>query len=260
MFTITFDAKQRFGDIFGEFSKAVQRSAELALDRTVVEMRNKIRPALSLYFDRPTPYTLNSLQITKTQGHVLQASVWFKQPSMMRQHYLVPQVEGGMRPQKHFEQQLDDGFYMPSLRAVNAYGNLPYGRIVQILSVLGMAEYAGGYTANLSARSAKRNRNDRDYVLFKQAHGRLPAGVYQRLQTGPGFGAKTKKTLPFGAYQRGQTRGKFSSVVRARRLSAVLLRINQPTYTKRFPFYEMGGAVANARLWPIFLEEMANRR
>lgn len=260
MLIVTFDIK-RYGIALGEFTKAMQRAAELALDRTVVEMRDKIKGQLPSIFDRPTPYTLNSLQVTKTQNHVLQASVWFKQPDVIRrQHYLVPQVKGSLRTQKHFEEQLNDTFYEPARKAVNTYGNLPYGRIVQILSIMGKAEYTSGYNANLSSSSARINRKNRDYVLLTKSHGRLLPGVYQRVQTGPGFGHKTKKTLPFGTWQRGKSRGQFSSVVRARGLTAVLIQIRQPKYTKRFPFNELGMSVANARLWPIFLQELAKRQ
>jgi len=50
-------------------------------------------------------------------------------------------------------------------------------------------------------------------------------GVYQRYQTGVGFGAKTKRTMldRSKAWQKGRTRGRFASVIRARGLRPVLL-------------------------------------
>lgn len=113
---------------------------------------------------------------------------------------------------------------MPGRSAkLDRYGNLPYGTVVQILSVLRAAEYMSGYNANITQRSKKRNRKARDYVIFRNRKGKLPAGVYERVKTSQGFGGKTAKTLPFGAWQKGRGRGKFSSVVRARGLKLILV-------------------------------------
>src|SRR5574340_131161 len=86
--------------------KSAGRAAEIALDKTAQAIRNEVRDEMRRVFDRPVPYTLNSLQITPTKGHNMQAAVWFKDPERMRQHYLVPQVEGGPRQLKGLERAI----------------------------------------------------------------------------------------------------------------------------------------------------------
>jgi hypothetical protein len=258
MFEVKVD-KSQVEKLARQFPAQVMRAAEISLDKTADAIRDAERAELPKVFDRPTPYTLNSLKVTKTQGHNMTACVWFKEPDRMIEHYLVPQVFGGPRRQKGFERAFG-GYFVPSkAESLDRYGNMPYGRIVQILSVLGRAEYKAGYSANVTARSRKRNRKPRDYVLLTNQHGKLPAGIYQRFQTGAGFGAKTKKTLPFGEYQKGATRGKFSSVVRARGLRPVLIQVKRPGYSKRLPFFEIGRQVFDRQFNATFLSEFGKQ-
>ena len=233
------------------------RAAEKAIDKTAFAVRAEVRAEMPKVFDRPTPYTLNSLRVETTRSHNMEAKVWFKEPDRMVQHYLVPQVEGGQRKLKGFERALDQTPFVPARVGpkLDRYGNLPYGRIVQILSVLGRAEYVAGYAANITGRSKKRNRKPRDYVQLKQRHGKLPPGIYERFQTSVGFGAKTKKSLPFGEHQRGRTKGRFSSAIRARGLRPILVEAKQMHVRPRLPFYEIGARVVATRLRAIFEAE-----
>jgi len=208
--------------------KQASRAAEIALDFTAKAIRDDLKKEMRTVFDRPTPFTLNSLQVTPTRGHNMQASVWFKEPARMGQHYLVPQVEGGARKLKGFERGVDLGELIPTRigAKLDRYGNISAGQIKQIMSVLGKAETSAGYMANITARSRKRNTKERDYVVIDgQQRGRLPLGVYQRVQSGVGFGAKTKRTFldRSKSYQKGRTRGRFASVIRARGLKPILL-------------------------------------
>lgn len=206
--------------------KQASRAAEMALDYTAKAGRDAIKQEMPRVFDRPTPFTLNSLKVTPTRNHNMQASIWFKEPDRMSEHYLVPQVEGGKRNLKGFERALGNKEFVPAIGAKrNQYGNVSPGQIRQLLSVLGRAERFSGYSANITSRSRRANRKERDYVLITKRRGRLIPGVYQRFQTGAGFGAKTKRTFAdqSRSYQKGRTRGRFSSVVRARGLRPVLL-------------------------------------
>jgi hypothetical protein len=54
--------------------KNIQRAMELSIDRTLDEIKDSVWSQLPKFFDRPTPYTLNSLQVTKTQGHNMRGS------------------------------------------------------------------------------------------------------------------------------------------------------------------------------------------
>jgi hypothetical protein len=270
MIDIRVDTKE-LRKLASDAPKAFQRAAEKALDETADAIKKAQYAELPRVFDRPTPYTMGSLKVMKTQRHVLEAKVWFKEPMGRKQHYLLPQVEGGSRPFKGFEVALGLGqFFAPPSKPssvsgrgarINAYGNISPGQLRQVLSVLGRAEQTAGYSANITAQSAKRNRKPRDYVLIRTRHGNLAPGVYQRYQTSAGFGAKTKRTLGFGEWQKGRTVGKFSSAIRARGLAPVMYLIKKPTYKKRYQFYEIGKQIASQVLSRKFSEVFnASRR
>lgn len=206
------------------------RAAEQALDETAVFIRDAVKVEMKMVFRNPVNYTLNSLKVTKTKGHNMRASVWFKDPDRFNvQHYLVPQVMGGKRRLKGFEHalipELGKEEYIPGKGArLDSHGNISVGQIRQFMSVIGIAERTAGSTQNMTARSSKRNKKPRDYVIIKRGNrGHLPPGVYERYQSGVGFGAKTKRSLPFGEWQRGRTRGRFSSVIRAKGLRGIVI-------------------------------------
>lgn len=254
MITITIDDKQVKG-MLKAMPKQASRAAEQALDFTAVRIADEVRTQMLRRFDRPTQYTLNSLKVTKTRNHNMMASVWFKDPDRMGQHYLVPQVDGGKRKLKGFERGLGGHEYIPGVGAkIDSHGNVSPGQIKQIMSVLGRAETSAGFSANLTASSAKRNKKSRDYVVISKGNrGRLAPGVYQRYQTGVGFGAKTKRSLPFGEWQKGRTRGRFASVIQARGLRPIFLQGRTGKAIKPLlPFYELAHAEYNRRFPTAF--------
>jgi len=165
------------------FPAKAMRAAEQALDATAREIKKEVSGEMRKVFDRPVPYTLNSLQMTPTRNHNMQASVWFKDPDRMREHYLIPQVEGGPRKLKGFERWLGDDEYVPGHGAkMDRYGNISAGQIRQVMSVIGKAQMVAGFSANITDRSKKRNTKQRDYVYLPKGSrgGVLPPGVYQR--------------------------------------------------------------------------------
>ena len=244
--------------------KEAGRAAVVAINKTTYRTYDAVGKALPHVFDRPAPYTLTSLKYTKasfSQGR-MEGSVLFREPDRMGEHYLLPQVEGGQRKLKGFERVMGGrAFYPAKVGAkLDRYGNMPYGVIVQMLSVFKRAEYLSGYQANKTARSEKHNQKDRDYVWLKNGHGKLPPGVYERMQTGVGFGAKTKKHLPFGVYQKGRTKGRFASAIRARGLRPVLIESRKNVnYRKRLPFYEIAQKVYDRSFLREFHEAFARK-
>lgn len=252
------------------------RAAKVALNKTGKEIKAEIRKEMQQVFDKPTPYTLNSLQLTPAKEK-LEAKVYFKEPDRMQQHYLVPQVEGGERKLKGFERGIGLGqLYPTSFVRPNIYGNVSAGQIRQMLSVLGRAETSAGYRANLTAASAKRNRKDRDYVVIRQRHGRLYPGVYQRFQTGPGYGYKTKRTIDrFGTWQKGNRKvamrdpktgriirwvtpgnRRVQSIVRARGLKPIFLKGRGAPVTPLLPFYDIAQRVFDQKFEKTFRETL----
>lgn len=228
---------------------ALNKAGKLVKEAEVEEMKS--------VFDNPTRFTLNSLKLTPATKNDLKATVWFKEPDRMGAHYLVPQVEGGSRKLKGFERGIDLGELVPALGAkLNQYGNVSMGQIRQILSVLGKAQTSSGYSANITDRSRRRNTRERDYVVIdRRQRGNLPLGVYQRFQTGAGFGAKTKRTFldRSKSYQKGRTRGRFASVIRARGLRPILLTGRTGHQVKPLlDFYGLANRTFNQHFEPLF--------
>ncbi len=233
--------------------------AAKALNDTAWLVRGKIVEEMQKVFDRPTPFTLGSFRVHKATKRNLCARVDFE---WGRLGYMKTQVEGGLRGRKRSENALQKAgimrpgqLWMPGKGArLNQYGNISGGQITQLLSVLMAAETASGYNANITARSKKRNPKPRDYFAITKKRGGLAPGIYERVQSGVGFGRKTKKHMLFGVYQRGKTVGKISSVIRARGVKPILIFTNKAAYKKRLRFYELGAQTVNQNFRRIFYQ------
>jgi hypothetical protein len=198
-----------------------------ALTFTIQAVQAAEKTEMTKVFDRPTPFTLNSLYVQSATPSRLIARTWFKD-LRFKAHYLVPQVEGGDRPLKRFEKFLQSKgllpvgmFAVPGERAeLDAYGNMSRGQLVKILSAL-QALPEAGYLANRSQRSAKRRRKQLvDY-----------------------FVGRPKPAAPMGVWQRIGTTG----------LRPILIFVKAPHYKKRFDFYGIAVTVSN-REFPLRLE------
>jgi hypothetical protein len=187
-----------------------------ALTKTAQDIRAEEYKAMAAVFDRPTRFTLNSLQVKGANKHNLQAKVEFKEGfnSIPAWKYLGPQVEGGARKKKSHERHLEragilrpDEYVVPGAGAqLDAHGNMRGGHIVRILSQLGAAENASGYMANITARSRKTKRH-------------RARGTY--------FAVRDHESLPDGIYH---SQG-------ARKIVPVMMFVSQPQYDKRYPYF-----------------------
>ena len=169
-------------------AKALTFTAERVKLAEVIEMQS--------IFDRPTPFTLNSLYLEMATPRNLESHVGFKGvwPATGRDpkygsHYLEPQVFGGDRPLHATEKALiAAGFMQPDMAAVpgeratlDSYGNMSKGQLMQIRSALQVAQQRLGYSANRTPGSIKqRGRALPNYLVFGQPHPGMPAGVWQR--------------------------------------------------------------------------------
>lgn len=168
-----------------------------ALTGVAVDVRDAVQKQLPVAFDRPTPYTLNSLFVKPARADRLEAEAFFKDElgtsklGRPATKYLLPEVEGGPRSVKGFERALQlAGFLAPGHFAVpaagarrDAYGNVSTGQIVQILSQLRITLTAG-HARNMpfDARkqiAAQRRAGGRFFVVRVGEKGPAP-GVYQR--------------------------------------------------------------------------------
>lgn len=170
-----------------------------ALTRTAVDIKAGLQAELPRVFDRPTPYTLNSLFVKPARADRLQAETFFKDDragsGTPATKYLLPQVQGGSRSVKRFEKALQLAGHMPAGwfivpgkgARLDAFGNISKGQIIQVLSQLRITLTAG-FIRNLPFPS---KGNERKVIsAIKRAGGRYfvrkpgqdkgQPGVYQR--------------------------------------------------------------------------------
>jgi hypothetical protein len=187
---------------------AVPFATAVALTRTAQAVKAAEVEEMKSVFDRPTPFTLRSLYVKGATKSNLEARVWIKDINRP-QHYLIPQIHGGARHLKRFEEHLQRAGLLPSGMAavpgagarLNKYGNMSAGQITQILSVIGAHP---DIYARVSAASRKRNRKPRAYFVGRPGGGRLPLGIWEK---------------------------------RGHRVLPILIFVRRPTYQKRFDFY-----------------------
>jgi hypothetical protein len=151
-------------------------------------------------FDRPTPWTLNSLYIKAATKSRPDARVWFKNDAPKgtpADKYLQPQVFGGTRSAKRMEKAMEamgylkpGQFLVPAQGArLDAYGNMRRSQVVQILSAF-RAFTGVGFTANASGSKRSNSvqaKSGADKYFFGEINGEL--GIWQRKRSAFGAGA-----------------------------------------------------------------------
>ncbi len=180
------------------------------LNQLAYVAKNKVVDEMESVFDRPTSFTLNSMNVVEAKETQLQSIVTPKDPMRLNpgQHYLNPQVEGGQRWFKKFEAKLykkgilPAGYFtVPSAAGAkfDSFGNMSKGQIVQILSYFDTFGDAG-FRSNMGqkgrAKLAKSTRNKLGYAYFSIQPGsrsRHHPGIYMRitLHDGQGQGSST---------------------------------------------------------------------
>lgn len=188
-----FPQVQRTIDALG---KQARFAAAVALTKTAQDIRSAEVRELQRALDRPTPYTLRSLFLKPATKASLEAKVWIKDdragsgtPAV---RYLLPQIEGGERSAKRFEQSLRLAGYLPpgwlampgAGARLDQYGNVSRGQIIEVLSQLRITIVAG-FTRNMSfdsrkAIAAQRRAGGRYFAVRPGALTRLKPGIYQR--------------------------------------------------------------------------------
>ena len=96
-----------------------------ALTTTAQQTSNLLTNKLPEFFDRPTPFTMRAIGIERATKAKLQARVFVK-PDQLK--YLVFGIDGGTRAPK------GRAIPLPVDQATNQYGNLPRGKIKQLLA------------------------------------------------------------------------------------------------------------------------------
>lgn len=173
--------------------KQMPYAVMLALNETAKGGRMAVQKEMDRVFDRPTPYAKRGVVYDRATRQNLQAAVVVTgdrtKGGLPATAFLGPQIEGGLRRHKAFEQQLVQRGLMasrelavPATRApLDRYGNLTQGFLNRVMADL-LIEYRGaGATRKRTDTSLKRNKNYKKARFFvPKRGGHLFPGVYQR--------------------------------------------------------------------------------
>lgn len=203
---IRIDVRHDLEQVISKLQNIRRDQLPYATARAVTGTAQLVKKALNsemLYaFDRPTPYTMNSLFLSPATKAIPVAKVWLKDDAgkgTPAARYLLPEIVGGERRYKRFERALSAvgllpaGMYaMPGESAqIDQYGNMSRAQVMRILSGLRAAETRSGYQANRTARSARRKgRNLAQYFVGQPGGGKLPLGIWQRFAFAHGSAVK----------------------------------------------------------------------
>lgn len=240
-----------------ETDRKIKRATVLALTRTAVHVKSAVRAEMPKVFDRPTPWTLNSLFVAPARFNqaVPESKVWIRDDTGGKgtpaTKYLLPEIEGGRRGNKRSEVELQRAGFMRadqqtvpgSGATLDAYGNVSRGLIVRLLSYFGLFGEQG-YRANMTDRRrrklGRRGRTAEGFVTIN--------GVEYFISRGPGLWYGRVQHLPAGIWAR---RGIHGSIVQP-----VLLFVRRATYKPKLDFFGIAEKAVSLRLRPEFEREM----
>ena len=254
---LTFSIKSdylRASMLLGDMRKQLHYATAVALTRGAKIAQSDLRAAMQQAFDRPKPWTLNSLYVEPATKQRLEANIHFKDrwesgskgsQGTPAGRYLAPQILGGTRVQKAHERALaragvvPPGYYLvPTWSAdFDAYGNMSTGQIIKILSAL-RANRDVGVTSNLNAagKSRGKRRTESYFAIVPGrpqgrggASGGLPPAIYKATGTG-----KNRKAIP-----------------------VALLVKESPKYRQRFDFYGLARRSYEANMPRLMGEAIA---
>lgn len=171
-------------------AKTLNKMADYVKRATISEMKQK--------FDRPTPFTLNSLFIRYATKNKLSARVYVKDRELAKSKALSEsighQFGGGPRIRKRLEFWFTQAGYITSSEylvpasgaKLDAYGNMSRGQIAQVLSQLQAGSDATSFRTGSARSKAKRAASG----YFWSRGGQLKRGVWQRFGFAAGGAVK----------------------------------------------------------------------
>lgn len=219
----------------------------LALTKTAQFIEQKIKEEIQRVFDRPTKFTLNSTFVRPATKQRLSAEVKIKDESFKAVapiKWLAPQIYGGTRTLKRFEQRLVSANAMPpghfavpaSGADFDSFGNMSRGEIVRMLSDLQAHFDPRQNTTATSRGKRRRSRTRRPTFYFstwpltkRTAH--LRPGIYKRV--GAVAGLASGITAGFGTP-----------------IKPVMIFVKRVRYRKRLRFFEIAEQTGRLR-FPI---------
>lgn len=228
---------------FPQVSAAIRTAKSqvpFALARALTKTGQQVKVAqtaeIAKVFDRPNTYTRNAVFLRPATKRRLEAEVWLKDGNRPT-HYLLPQIQGGGRPLKRFEERLVRvGLMQPDERAVvgagarlDQYGNISRGQIVRILSQLKTAAVVGDTSNATDSRRSRRSRAKEVFFVSRGPGAWTGAGSWKN-------GIKSQH-LPRGIWVR-RNFGPLGTAVKP-----VMLFVRNVNYRPRYRFFEIGDRV-----------------
>lgn len=211
MITVSHDVDKLAGWLSDLQRKQIPFAASVAINRTAELVKSAEELEIRDVFDRPTPLTRSAVFVKRSNKQSLEAVVGLKDyaaKGTAASKYLATEITGGVRRLKRFERALravgvlpEGMFALPGTGIeLDAYGNISPGLITQILSYF-KAFPEAGYKANITAaRRAKLKKGTKskrgfEYFVGRPGDGRLPLGIWRRINTG--FGSAVKPVMIF---------------------------------------------------------------
>lgn len=227
---LSFDVRGDVSQITRHLSDVAMRqvpfATALALTRTAKFVERKIKEEIPRAFDRPTRFTLNSTWVRPATKSRLWAEVKIKDEAFKSRppiKWLSPQIYGGARRQKAFENLLIRSGKMPagyyaiptSAMPTDAQGNASKGQIVKILADLRSTRDPLQWATDRSRGRRRRSRTKRAQFYFStwppnKRTQHLKPGVY--LRTELGFGSSIRPVLLFTPRVRYRKRLRFYEI------------------------------------------------
>lgn len=193
-----------------EFANQIPFATSLAINRTAQKVKRAQEKEIKDVFDRPTPFTQNSLFIKTSNKVNLTASVKLKDQSFKgnpASKYLQVEIGGGERRLKRYEVALrsagvlPDGYFTVPGDAANMdqYGNIARSQIVQILSYFRANRDVGATSNSTDKTRAKigKSTNKRYGVSYfvGKVGDKQTFGIWQKVNSN--FGKAIRPVLIF---------------------------------------------------------------
>jgi len=257
MITITTEGVEDLLQGLSGMQRQIPYAAANGVNATGRKVKGAIYVAMGFVFDRPTPFVMDSLQLTCARApRTVEAEVWFKDPPNLgtKGHFLLPQVKGGARPMKPWEMGMGGYFVQPSKYArLDQYGNLGRGQITKLLSL------SGGFREVGFSMNTKSKNKRKDYFRLLTKKGKLPPGIYERVVGDETSGRASRFLLARAIMKRDKVKGGLKELkartkdMYPRGIKPMVLltgKVKAPRYSRRLDFYGIADRVVEANLRP----------
>lgn len=244
MLTITINGLDEVKKALGHLASQVPFAAARAITKTGLQMKKDLKAEMGRVFDRPTPFTMQSLFLDPATKQSLEAKVGLIDQSFKGKtavDYLLPQIIGGSRDVKRFELHLRGaGILAPGLFVVpgsgarlDRYGNVSRGQYVQVLSALGA--HPDPFSNRSNSRRSRRKIPTANYFVATTTVSIVGGEMVKR-----------KSNLKPGIYQK-------SGLA----IKPVFIFVRQPKYSPRFRFFDVAERTVRANLMRNMQESLA---